>query len=79
MLLSSHSYSPVELQCCIPDRSLGHSILVGQLVRCYLDSPASPVSLGYQADQVGPGCLSVLHLTSQVVRVVLEAPESQPL
>lgn len=52
----------VYLQRCTQYRSSGHSILVSQLVLCYLDSPASPVSPGFQADRGGPGCLSVLHL-----------------
>lgn len=51
----------VYLRRYTPDRSSGHSILVGQLVLCYLDFPTSPAFPGYQADQVGPGCLSVLH------------------
>lgn len=79
MFLSNHSHSPVELQRCTQYRSSGHSILVSQLVLCYLDSPASPVSPGFQADRGGPGCLSVLHLADLEVRVVLEVPDSQCL
>lgn len=77
MLLSNHSHSPVELRRCIPDRSSGHSILVDQVVLMYLDFPASPVLPGCQADQWGPGCLSVLHLAGLVVPFVLEVPDSQ--
>lgn len=52
----------VYLRRCTPHRSSGHSILVGQLVLRHLDSPTSLVFPGYQADQGGPGCLSVLPL-----------------
>lgn len=42
-------------------RSSGHSIRVGQLVPWNLDYPTVLECLGYQADQEGPGFLSVLH------------------
>lgn len=79
MLLSNHSHSPVELQRCTPGRSSGHSILAGQLVLCYLDSPTSPAFPGYLADRGGPGCLSVLPRADLEVLAVLEVPDSQPL
>lgn len=58
----------IYLPCCIPNRSLHHSIQADQLVLWSLDSRASPVSLGYQVDQVGPGYLSVLHLANLKIK-----------
>lgn len=58
----------IYLPRCIPNRSLHHSIQADQLVLWSLDSRASPVSLGYQVDQVGPGCLSVLHLANLKIK-----------
>lgn len=58
----------IYLPRCIPNRSLHHSIQADQLVLWSLDSRASPVSLGYQVDQVGPGYLSVLHLANLKIK-----------
>lgn len=74
VVLSNHSHSPVDLQRCIQDTSWGHSTPGVLLFLGYLDFQVDPVSPGYQDDHWGPGCLSVLHLASLEVRVVLGVP-----
>lgn len=74
VVLSNRSHSPVDLRRCSPYRSWGHSNLGTRPVPGCLDFLVVQVSLGYQGDQWGLGCRSVLHLVNLGVQAVRGGP-----